>query len=160
MFRLIVLCLFIFLFFQANASESSPLRKTFERAEKQLWKTNSSAYKALYNQLHFYPLQPYIDQRRLIHKMRLSSANEINAFLEKYRGTPLDWPLRKKWLNYLIKRNRQTLFLAFYKPSSSVEFTCRYYQYQLNKGMAEAPILAKISSSRTCAITYQSALAM
>jgi len=146
MFRYLCFVVFFIVSFTTFALDNNPLRKTFERAEKQLWKANSSTYKALYNQLHYYPLQPYLDQRRLMHKMRLSSANEINAFLEKYRGTPLDWPLRKKWLNYLIKRNRQTLFLAFYKPSNSVEFTCRYYQYQLNKGVAEAPILAKVSS--------------
>lgn len=127
------------------AVDYEPQRKVFEKAEKQLWKANSSTYQKLYHQLNDYPLQPYLDQRRLIHKMRLSSANEIARFLEKYRGTPLDWPLRKKWLTYLVKRNKKTLFLEFYKPSSRVEFTCRYFQYQLDAGMEDATILPQLT---------------
>ena len=110
--------------FSSVAAENNLLRKTFEKAEKQLWKSNSSTYKSLYQQLHYYPLQPYLDQKRLIHRMRLSSAKEISTFLAKYQGTPLDWPLRKKWLNYLIKRNRQSLFLEFFQPTSDVKLTC------------------------------------
>ncbi|MCO4798322.1 MAG: transglycosylase SLT domain-containing protein [Colwelliaceae bacterium] len=132
--------------FSSFAAENHILRKTFEKAEKQLWKSNSSTYKSLYQQLHYYPLQPYLDQKRLIHRMRLSSAKEISTFLEKYKGTPLDWPLRKKWLNYLIKRNRQSLFLEFFQPTNDANLTCYSYQYQLNKGINEAEILAKISS--------------
>ncbi|MEW6989575.1 transglycosylase SLT domain-containing protein [Colwelliaceae bacterium 6441] len=130
----------------SNASEGDHLRQTFEKAEKQLWKSNSSTYQNLYQQLHFYPLQPYLDQKRLIHRMRLSSAKEIASFLEKYQGSPLDWPLRKKWLNYLIKRNRQSLFIEFFKPTNDVKLTCYYYQYQLKKGMKESVVLPKISA--------------
>ena len=130
----------------ANAAENNPLRKTYLKAEKQLWKANTSSYTTLYNKLHYYPLQPYLDQKRLIHKMRLSSVGEINKFLTKYQGTPLDWPLRKKWLSYLIKRNRQSLFLEFYRPSSNVEFTCYYLRYQLNAGVGEEKILPQVTS--------------
>jgi len=145
MFRRLLTVLSILFSFSNYAADHSLQRKAFEKAEKQLWKADSSSYQNLYNQLNDYPLQPYLDQKRLIHKMRLSSASEISTFLEKYRGTPLDWPLRKKWLNYLVKRNKQTLFLEFYKPSSSVEFTCRNYQYQINAGLDEAIILPQLT---------------
>ncbi len=141
----LIFALTIFITFTAFADENTLLRKTFEKAEQQLWKSDSSNYKVLYNRLHYYPLQPYLDQKRLIHRMRLSSAKEIAQFLEQYQGTPLDWPLRKKWLDYLVKRNRQTLFLAFYKPTSDVELTCYYYRYQLNKGLDQAEVLANVA---------------
>ncbi|MDT0604254.1 transglycosylase SLT domain-containing protein [Thalassotalea castellviae] len=142
---LLVFALFFSIVFTSNASEGYLLRKTFENAEKQLWKSNSSTYQELYQQLNYYPLQPYLDQKRLIHRMRLSSAKEIASFLDKYQGSPLDWPLRKKWLNYLIKRNRQALFIEFFQPTYDVNLTCHYYQYQLNKGVAESNVLPKIA---------------
>ena len=141
----LVFALFFSLAFSSNASQDHLLRENFEKAEKQLWKSNSSNYKNLYQQLNYYPLQPYLDQKRLIHHMRLSSVKEISAFLEKYRSSPLDWPLRKKWLNYLIKRNSQSLFIEFFQPTNDVNLTCHYYQYQLNKGMKPAVILPKIA---------------
>ena len=141
--------LFIPLFFGLvsliHASTEDELRQTFQKAEKQLWKSNSSTYQNLYQQLNYYPLQPYLDQKRLIHRMRLSSVKEISIFLEKYQGSPLDWPLRKKWLNYLIKRNRQALFIEFFQPTYDVNLTCHYYQYKLNKGAKEADILPEIA---------------
>ena len=128
-FRVCILCLCI-LTGSALASSSHQQRNTFLQAEKQLWKPGSSRYQELYNQLHFYPLQPYLDQRRLMHKLRLSKAKEIDEFLDKYKGTPLDWPLRKKWLTYLAKRNRQSLFIEFYQPTSDATLTCHYLNFQ------------------------------
>lgn len=149
-FPVIITCISSCLAFYASAtvtSDQSALttqREIFKKAEKQLWKANSSTYQNLYQQLENYPLKPYLDQKRLMHRMRISSAEEISKFLSVYEGTPLDWPLRKKWLNYLIKRNRQAMFLSFFKPTNDAELTCRYYQYQLNKGASEANILPKI----------------
>ncbi|WP_286270751.1 transglycosylase SLT domain-containing protein [Thalassotalea hakodatensis] len=142
-------CVFFFCWFSlftqvAFAFDNAQMRDTFLKAERQLWKTDSSTYLNLYKQLHYYPLQPYLDQRRLMIKMRLTSAKEIEQFLTKYEGSPLDWPLRKKWLEYLIKRNRQTLFMAFFKPTSDVNLTCHYYQYKLNSGAEEQQILKNI----------------
>ena len=113
------------------AAEAS-LRKTFLKAEKQVWKANSSTYKALYNKLHYYPLQPYLDQQRLIHTIGLSKVKEIDLFLKEYKGTPLDWPLRKKWLKYLAKRKRTSLFIKFYSATNSAELTCIYYKFKLS----------------------------
>ena len=104
-----------------HANDENLQRKTFLQAEKQIWNTNSATYQSLYNQLHYYPLQPYLDQKRLMTNIKLSSASEINAFLIKYEGTPLDWPLRKKWLNYLAKRNKPLLFQRYFKATSNVE---------------------------------------
>lgn len=127
------------------ASEDKVLRKNFILAEQQIWKSNTHQFRELYQKLHFYPLQPYLDQQRLIYKMSIASEKEISEFLEKYEGSPLDWPLRKKWLEYLAKYNRLSLFLNAYKPSSNVALTCQYYQYQLLSGVAEEIVLPKIT---------------
>lgn len=134
-----------FLVFSSSYADDSLQRKTFLKAEKQLWRANTSAYKELYRQLHYYPLQPYLEQASLIHKISLSKAAEIDHFLTKYKSTPLDWPLRKKWLYYLSKRNRQALFLKFYQPTSDTKLTCLYYRYQLNAGIKAEIVLPKVS---------------
>ena len=106
-------------------------QQLFLKAEKLLNKTSSAQYQNLYNQLHYYPLQPYLDQRALLKNMKLSSAPQIAEFLKKHRGTPLDWPLRKAWLKLLAKKNRAKLFVDFYKPTSNAELNCRNHLFQL-----------------------------
>ncbi|MBA6390139.1 transglycosylase SLT domain-containing protein [Colwellia sp. BRX10-3] len=128
------------------ASDESMQRKTFLQAEKQIWNNSSATYQNLYNQLHYYPLQPYLDQKRLMTKMKLSSALEISDFLTKYEGTPLDWPLRKKWLTYLAKRKKPLLFQTFFKPTSNVELTCQHYSFELQTGVAPSRVLPKVNS--------------
>ena len=132
--------------FTSIAQASTEQRTTFLKAEKQVWQPNSPTYQALYRQLHFYPLQPYLDQKRLMDKIRLSDADEIEQFLAKYKGTPLDWPLRKKWLNYLAKRKRKALFLKSFKANSSAKLNCTKLQYQLDAGV---PSNASVTASDT-----------
>ncbi|GHE96354.1 lytic transglycosylase [Thalassotalea profundi] len=127
------------------SADSSILRDKFAQADKLVWDENSEEYRALYNELHFYPLQPYLDQKRLMYRIKLSDHNEISKFLTKYRNTPLDWPLRKKWLNYLKERDNKLLFVEYFKPTSDVELTCQYYRYKLALGTKKEEILSKIT---------------
>ncbi|MBA6225532.1 transglycosylase SLT domain-containing protein [Colwellia sp. MB02u-18] len=128
------------------ANDESQQRKNFLQAEKQTWNHNSVSYQNLYNQLHYYPLQPYLDQKRLMTNMKLSSAPEIRDFLAKYKGTPLDWPLRNKWLTYLAKRKQRVLFQNFFEATSDVELTCQHYRFQLQSGVSPTKVLPKVSS--------------
>lgn len=136
-----------------NAFASKPLKMTvdktqqqnFIKAEKITYRSNSQQYQALYNKLHYYPLQPYLDQKRLLHKMRLSDAVEITQFLKKHEGSPLDWPLREKWLNYLAKRKRGLLFLQAYKPTSNAKLICHQLNFNLSTGIPESVILPKVT---------------
>lgn len=127
------------------AQESNAQRNTFLDAEKQVWQPNSSTYQQLYNQLHFYPLQPYLDQKRLMDKIKLSDADEIEKFLNKYKSTPLDWPLRKKWLTYLAKRKRKALFLKFYSENSDAKLNCQRLTFQLDAGVPASIVLPKVT---------------
>ena len=128
------------------ANDGNQQRNIFLEAENQVWNASSATYQNLYKQLHYYPLQPYLDQKRLMTKMKLSSATEISEFLTKYEGTPLDWPLRKKWLTYLAKRKQPVLFQTFFKPTSNVELTCQHYSFELQTGVAPTRVLPKVSA--------------
>ncbi len=131
--------------YQTFAAEQSQFRKTFLAAEKQLWQAQNSKYQSLYKQLHYYPLQPYLDQQRLMHNISLAKGDEIIKFLIKYQGTPLDWPLRKKWLKYLAKKNKQSLFINAYRPTSNVELSCQYHQFKVNSGVNKQAVLPKVT---------------
>lgn len=140
--------LFVFILLcssSAFAVENTSHRKIFLEAEKLIWRAKPAELQKLYQQLHYYPLQPYLDQQRLMYKISITDTKEISTFLDKYEGTPLDWPLRKKWLEYLVKKNQQSLFLYHYKSSSSATLNCAYYQYSLNKGIAEKTIYPKVT---------------
>lgn len=149
--KLIFNIFFILFSWQVLASESFIItsdqtqQQTFLRAEKYVSQPNSRQYVDLYNQLYYYPLQPYLDQRRLMHKVKLSDAAEIDKFLTKYEGSPLDWPLRKVWLNYLAKKNRPLLFIKYFKPTSNAELTCKHLNFSLKAGLPESTVLPQVT---------------
>ena len=120
-------------------------QQLFIKAEKVVNKGNSAQYKSLYNQLHYYPLQPYLDQQRLIENISLSNAVEINEFLIKHKETPLDWPLRKKWLNFLANKKQGVLFLKAYKPNTNAELNCEHLKFRLAAGLPESVVLPEVT---------------
>ena len=147
-YRLTVLLLLFSAWYSFSAlanTETSILRDKFEQADKLVWRSTSEEYQRLYNELHFYPLQPYLDQKRLMYRIKLSDHNEIAKFLNTYENTPLDWPLRKKWLEYLAKRNKKSLFVSFYRPTADAELTCTNYRYQLDLGADEKDVLPQVT---------------
>ena len=129
----------------SRVQPTDPQRKIFLQAEKHLWHPASAQYQELYQQLHYYPLQPYLDQQRLIKRVNLKHQEEIDKFLTTYKGTPLDWPLRKKWLQYLAKRKQQALFLKYYTPTSDAALQCQQLSYRLNAGHSEQEVLAQVT---------------
>jgi soluble lytic murein transglycosylase len=120
-------------------------QRTFLKAEKLLAVSNSLQYKNLYNQLYYYPLQPYLDQRRLMETMQLSSAGEISGFLKKHENSPLDWPLRKKWLKYLAKNENGGMFLTFYKKTTNTVLICHKLSFSLKSGMPASVVLPQVT---------------
>ncbi len=118
----------------------------FFAAEKMLIKTTSEKeFLKAYTALAGYPLQPYLQQKYLLKNITLSNEKLIDDFLTQYKGTPLDWPLRKKWLNYLDKKNKSARYLKYYKPTSNVGLTCKYYLYQLSSGVSKHLVLPKVT---------------
>ena len=120
-------------------------QQRFIKAERLVHQSTSTQYKLLYNHLHYYPLQPYLDQQRLLDNMRLSNATEINEFLLKYKGTPLDWPLRKAWLTYLAKKKKGLLFLQAYKPTTNAKLSCQHLNFRLASGLPESVVLPQVT---------------
>lgn len=92
-----------------------------------------------------YPLLPYIEQKFLLKHTKLANKSHFERFLKQYNGTPLDWPVRKKWLEYLAGRNKQKLFLEFFKPTSNARLSCLNLRFQLNQGQNIASLSNQVS---------------
>ena len=131
--------------FFVSSSDNYSQRKVFLEAEKKIWLSKPDEFQKLYKKLDNYPLQPYLDQQRLKHKISLKNGKEITEFLEAYESTPLDWPLRKKWLELLVEKDKKNLFLYHYKPTNVTTLNCAYYRYSLDKGISEKVILPKVT---------------
>lgn len=109
-------------------------REQFLHAELRIGSTNRNQAEAWLEQLADYPLQPYLELRWL--EGRLSASDAIERFLSRHQGTPMDWPLRKRWLLYLAQRRSAELFLANYRPTQDAELNCHALRFRLEK---EAP---------------------
>jgi len=108
-------------------------------------KPTSSKYKELRKQINGYPLEPYIEQKTLLAFAYLSNQQKIEKFLEEYRATPMDWPLRKKWLQYLAKKNLADAYLKNFKPTSNAELTCQNLAFLLAKSPDDPQLLEDVS---------------
>ncbi len=107
----------------------SEQRQAFLSAERQMGSVKKTDAVALLKKLEDYPLQPYLQQRWLLRN--LGDNKEIAAFLKTFRGSPLDWPLRKPWLMQLVRKNQGGLFLENYPGSSDAELECHALMFRL-----------------------------
>ncbi|WP_299072372.1 lytic transglycosylase domain-containing protein [uncultured Paraglaciecola sp.] len=108
-------------------------RKIFVKAEGLAHNPNSNAYQKAMKQLEGYPLKPYVELKTLSKFPFMANKAPIERFLSQYEGTPLDLPLRKKWLRYLSKQNQPELFSHFYRDIGNTGFTCKYGEILLQK---------------------------
>lgn len=113
----------------ASVSSEAALRNEFLQAERQIGSLQYEQAQKLLQKFADYPLQPYLQQRRL--QQFLTADERIASFLQQYEKTPMDWPLRKPWLLDLAKRQQATTFLANYPGSSDAELECLALRFKL-----------------------------
>ncbi len=130
---------------QWNASANVTLeeqRKLFVQAESVANSPKSRTYKRLMDKLDGYPLKPYIEYKTLSNFAYLSNKKAIQTFLEDYRYSPMDRPLRKKWLNYLAKKGENRLFEQSYRDIGDTALTCIHANNLLKDPKTKAQGLA------------------
>jgi len=113
-------------------------RKLFVKAERLAHNPNSGAFKQIMQQLEGYPLKPYVELKTLSKFPFMANKKNIESFLAKYESSPLDRPLRKKWLTYLSTQNQPELFSHFYRDTGNIPLNCRYAEILLQKDPANA----------------------
>lgn len=120
----------------ASVSSEAALRNEFLQAERQIGSLKYEQAQQLLNKFTNYPLQPYLQQRRL--KQFLTADEPIAEFLQQYQQTPMDWPLRKPWLLDLAKRQKGQTFLANYSGSGDAELECHALRFKLAAKSADS----------------------
>jgi soluble lytic murein transglycosylase len=113
----------------ASVSSEAALRKEFLQAERQIGSVTTEQAQKILQKFASYPLQPYLEQRRL--QQFLTADERIADFLQRYKATPMDWPLRKPWLLDLARRQKGQLFLRHYNGSSDAELDCLALRFKL-----------------------------
>lgn len=128
-----------------DAGEDLPkLRKWFTRAEAIAHNPNGSESKFLRQKLSDYPLTPYVQLKTLMRFPFLSNKKNIETFLDKYEGSPLDRPLRKKWLNYLAGQNQKAMYLHFYRDIGDDGLHCHQIRFRLERPEQRAEALKEV----------------
>ena len=117
-------------------------QKLFIKAERLAHNPNSSAFKKIMEQLEGYPLKPYVELKTLSKSPFMANKKQIENFLDKYEFTPLDRPLRKKWLTYLVKQNQPELFMHSYRDMGDAALNCKYAEILLKKDPSNTHALA------------------
>ena len=130
----------------AQPSSSTELLKTFETAYSLAGRSENKRFKELASTLNGHPLYPYLVQKRLLAYPYLSNEKVIRSFLARHQDTPLDTPLRKKWLRYLKRKKQIALFNEFYKDYGDTELTCHFLHNKLLLGDEFSSIVSQVQA--------------
>ena len=101
-----------------NASATEPdsrldtMRSQYKNAVQALNKGDRLVFWTLIEQLHEYPLYPYLRYADMNTRLSSTKATEIRAFLKAFPDTPLAWRLQNNWLQQLGRDKRWQAFLA------------------------------------------------
>ncbi|MFQ3235537.1 MAG: soluble lytic murein transglycosylase [Paraglaciecola sp.] len=120
-------------------------RKIFAKAESLASRPSSPQYQQLLSELADYPLKPYVELKALMSDVNMQNSELIEQFLQRYKGTPLDNSLRKKWLAYLAKEDQQVLFLKYYLDVGDTALACKKIEYSLKNPELHAAALQDIT---------------
>ena len=110
----------------------SQLRKLFIQAETAIKKGNDKKYFKLAQQLKKYPLYPMLQYQWLI--KNLNEEIQVKRFLKYQSTSRYASKLKYRWLFYLAKHEKWSLFLQYYVASNNKELVCYRHRAQYESG--------------------------
>ena len=125
----ILSCTFFSTLAVSNAKQMEEQRNLFVQAERQVGSASIQQVEGWLEELKDYPLQPYLQQRYL--QRRLGAHADIERFLQQHQGSPMDWPLRRPFLQNLAKTKQPERFLTNFPGSSDAELSCKALEQRL-----------------------------
>ncbi|KPH93122.1 lytic transglycosylase [Pseudoalteromonas porphyrae] len=131
----------LFPFFSAQADSA---HKAFLSAEKIAKNGSYQEFKEAAIQLD-HPLKPYVEKMYWQRNPSIERQSEIENYLSIYEHTPLEWPVRKTWLQHLQKHNRKAAYIQNYRTTRNNELTCTYLKYQLDLGAPKKAIFNQVT---------------
>ncbi len=116
------------------SSDLEPQRRLFKVAQHAFRTNNLDTYERLKAKLIDYPLYPYLRYEELLGRLNQTSDQEVEAFISKYRNTPLSYRLRGAWLSSLAEAGRWSKFLAVYDGRKVTSLKCQFYNASIKEG--------------------------
>ncbi|MEM5510710.1 transglycosylase SLT domain-containing protein [Pseudoalteromonas sp. AS71] len=132
---------FIFPLYSAEASIDN---EAFLDAEKKVRYGSYQDFKEAVSGLN-HPLKPYVEKTYWQRHPNIKYQAEIEDYLNIYQHTPLEWPVRKAWLEYLKKKNKKAAYIRNYRETSNTGLTCTYLDFQLDLGAPEKAIFNQVT---------------
>ena len=117
-------------------------RQRFLRAEQALTQDKLTTYQELKQKLADYPLLPYLEYQALRKKFHTLTVNDMRRALEKFSDTPLQYQLRRDWLNSLAKHGRWDTYLQFSVPGGTITQQCNRLTAMLKTGQRSEALQA------------------
>lgn len=120
---------------QLESSSSIPLKKPTElkqqrmlflQAETALKLGRYTQYQKLEHRLIDYPLYPYLRFIELEQRIKYSSTQRIQDFLQTYHNTPLANKLYYRWINSLARTGRSKALVQYFRPTQNTHLLCHY----------------------------------
>lgn len=127
------------LLFPLLPAEASNIHEAFLDAEKEVKYGSYKEFKEVVGKLD-HPLKPYVEKAYWQRHPSLEHQAEIENYLTIYQSTPLEWSVRKAWLEYLKDKNMKAAYIRNYRETSNAAITCTYLGYQLDLGAPENAI--------------------
>jgi soluble lytic murein transglycosylase len=106
-------------------------RALFRDAVQALENGDLDTFGALKAQSTDYVLYPYLEYFDLRNRLSSASDEELTAFIENYRETPLSYKIRTQWLYRLAEDQRWEQYLKVYKQQSGAKLRCAYHHARL-----------------------------
>lgn len=111
------------------APSDEVLRERFLKAEKTIHKVTPDQADKMMRDLGQYPLKPYIELEIL--SRSLKDTAKVKGFLKRHQGTPLEWPMKKRWLLYLAGIGLTQPYLKNYQMGTDTVLDCYALQLRL-----------------------------
>ena len=108
-----------------NLARLASRRALFREAEAALSRGQRRRYRERLEALGDYPLRPYLEYRDLRARLGRTSLGEVEDFLRRYAGHPLERRLRRAVLQRLAREGRWEDFLRLYRDTGDAGLACR-----------------------------------
>ena len=127
-----------------SSAQASIDNDAFLDAEKKVRYGSYQDFKEAINGLD-HPLKPYVEKTYWQRHPNIKYQSEIENYLTIYEHTPLEWPVRKAWLEYLEKNNKKAAYIKNYRETSNAALTCTFLDFQLDLGAPEKAIFNQVT---------------
>jgi len=142
-FRITLFAL-VFVCGSSFADRADEQREQFLKAESALESGDMEQYHKLKRALADYPLYGYLEYRELRARLADAEPEDVEAFLQRYRGQPIAIRLRAAWLHRLGAHKDWDNYLRFYTPQASVTLQCYEIRARLQKGERKQALQAAL----------------